>query len=118
MGINCPKCHFENPDGMRFCVECGNKLEISCPNCGFKNAPSFKFCGECGQNLVAPPKEITKAVIYVIRNPLDVSVSFAHHTGYTINRIINIMSDNNYSFCSQDNKLQIRAQMKPVCFLS
>ncbi|HMA85864.1 MAG TPA: adenylate/guanylate cyclase domain-containing protein [Desulfosalsimonadaceae bacterium] len=41
---------------MRFCVECGNKLEVICPNCGFGNAPSFKFCGQCGQNLQAAPE--------------------------------------------------------------
>jgi len=36
---------------MKFCVECGDKLEAKCPKCGFSNSPSFKFCGECGHNL-------------------------------------------------------------------
>ncbi len=49
--MKCPKCQFENPDEMQFCVECGNKLEINCPECGFDNSPSFKFCGKCGHNL-------------------------------------------------------------------
>ena len=52
--MKCPKCQFENPDGIKFCVECGNKLEITCPECGFSNSPSFKFCGECGHNLRLP----------------------------------------------------------------
>jgi class 3 adenylate cyclase len=39
---------------MKFCVECGNKLDISCPKCGFANSPSFKFCGDCGHSLLEP----------------------------------------------------------------
>jgi len=52
--MKCPKCQFENPERMKFCVECGNKFEITCPECGFGNSPSFKFCGECGQDLSKP----------------------------------------------------------------
>jgi len=61
--MKCPKCQHENPEGLKFCVECGNKLEIICSNCGFGNAPSFKFCGECGNDLSLPsaplPKELS-----------------------------------------------------------
>jgi hypothetical protein len=39
---------------MKFCVECGSKLELACPSCGFCNSPSFKFCGECGCDLRKP----------------------------------------------------------------
>ena len=52
--MKCPSCQFENPDGMLFCVECGNKLEVICPKCGFENSPNFKFCGKCGQDLREP----------------------------------------------------------------
>jgi class 3 adenylate cyclase/tetratricopeptide (TPR) repeat protein len=52
--MQCPNCRFENPEGMKFCGECGSKLELKCPNCGFGNALSFKFCGECGHKLSAP----------------------------------------------------------------
>jgi len=52
--MRCPKCQFENPEGMRFCVECGSKLEITCARCGVTNLPTFKFCGECGHNLSVP----------------------------------------------------------------
>jgi class 3 adenylate cyclase/tetratricopeptide (TPR) repeat protein len=37
---------------MKFCGECGAKLELICPKCNFSNPPQFKFCGECGQDLV------------------------------------------------------------------
>ena len=60
--MQCPKCQFENPKAMKFCVECGNKLEAICPNCGFNNSPSFKFCGECGNNLIITSKSLPKAL--------------------------------------------------------
>ena len=52
--MKCPKCQFENPDEMKFCGECGSKLESICPNCSFLNPPNSKFCGECGFYLRKP----------------------------------------------------------------
>ena len=54
--MKCPKCQFENPDGIKFCGECGSKLEKICLNCNSSNPPHFKFCGGCGQNLQTPQK--------------------------------------------------------------
>ena len=51
--MKCQKCHFNNPDGMKFCGECGIKIEALCPECNFSNPPDFKFCGNCGHNLKA-----------------------------------------------------------------
>jgi predicted ATPase/class 3 adenylate cyclase len=46
---------------MKFCGECGAKLEKICPECNFSNPPNFKFCGECGFDLrkskEGPPKD-------------------------------------------------------------
>ena len=52
--MKCPKCQFDNPEGAKFCNECGNKLEISCPECGKVNPLGSKFCSECGHDLKAP----------------------------------------------------------------
>ena len=49
--MKCPKCQFENAEGLKFCGECGAKLERVCPKCSSPNPPQFKFCGECGQDL-------------------------------------------------------------------
>jgi len=49
--MKCQKCQFENPDGMKFCGDCGAKIEKPCPKCNFSNPPQFKFCGECGHDL-------------------------------------------------------------------
>jgi len=61
--MRCPKCQFENLNGMNFCGECGAKLERICPKCNFSNPPHFKFCGKCGYNLTVPsepsPKDLS-----------------------------------------------------------
>ena len=49
--MKCPKCLFENAEGIKFCGECGAKLERICPQCNYRNAPGIKFCGECGHSL-------------------------------------------------------------------
>jgi class 3 adenylate cyclase len=57
--MKCPNCQFENPESLKFCGECGAKLERICSECGSPNPPQFKFCGECGKDLVSPKSIIT-----------------------------------------------------------
>ncbi len=38
---------------MKFCGECGARLESACAACGAANPPGNKFCGQCGASLVA-----------------------------------------------------------------
>ena len=45
------------------------------------------------------PASATKCVIYLIRNPLDVSVSFAHHSGWDYERSVEKMNENTMTFC-------------------
>jgi hypothetical protein len=56
--------------------------------------------------------EITRAVIYIIRNPLDVAVSFSHHLGVSIDRTIEFMNNIDYSFCSRNDRLQLQFRQK------
>ncbi len=49
--MQCPKCQVENREDVRFCVECGSKLELTCSSCGANLPPDWKFCGECGAPL-------------------------------------------------------------------
>ena len=53
--MRCPSCGFENPDGLKFCNECGAPLRMPCAQCGFANQPQAKFCGECGVSLSPQP---------------------------------------------------------------
>jgi len=58
MAQKCSKCGFEEQDAeVRFCSECGNKLQEvvrslegpRCPKCGFEEKnPNAEFCSECG----------------------------------------------------------------------
>src|SRR6516165_3277314 len=50
----CAKCKTENPEGLKFCNECGAPFKTPCASCGFENAPGAKFCGQCGVALGAP----------------------------------------------------------------
>jgi len=49
--MQCPRCQHENPQGMKFCGECGARLASVCPSCGASNPPVQKFCGDCGTGL-------------------------------------------------------------------
>lgn len=48
----CPSCEFINPEGTKFCQECGTKLggaqKKHCTGCGAAITPGTRFCGECG----------------------------------------------------------------------
>jgi len=49
--MRCPECQFDNREGVKFCEECGAKLELKCPNCKAEIPLGRKFCGECGLKL-------------------------------------------------------------------
>jgi class 3 adenylate cyclase/tetratricopeptide (TPR) repeat protein len=53
--MKCSGCGSENPEGSRFCNECGSKLDLACSQCGTPNPPSSKFCNQCGHNLTSSP---------------------------------------------------------------
>jgi class 3 adenylate cyclase/tetratricopeptide (TPR) repeat protein len=53
--MRCPQCGHDNPEGVKFCGECGTRFESRCPSCGTGNPPANKFCYECGQHLAPLP---------------------------------------------------------------
>lgn len=57
--MQCLKCKFQNLTGMKFCGECGSRLERICPKCNFASPPDYKFCGECGHRFVQTPTDVT-----------------------------------------------------------
>jgi class 3 adenylate cyclase len=50
----CKECGSENPDGKKFCGDCGAPLANLCPKCGAENAAGKRFCGDCGTALGTP----------------------------------------------------------------
>ena len=54
--MKCQKCGSDNREGVRYCEECGAKLELECPDCKAKIPLGKKFCGECGYDFSKPAK--------------------------------------------------------------
>src|SRR6266540_16994 len=46
--MTCPRCRRENPATVKFCGECGARLDVACSACRAPNPPTNKFCHECG----------------------------------------------------------------------
>ncbi|MGD9227967.1 MAG: adenylate/guanylate cyclase domain-containing protein, partial [Desulfobacterales bacterium] len=61
--MKCPSCQFENREGAKFCLKCGEKLEYKCPKCDKQLPSEAMFCDECGHKLTLPseppPKELS-----------------------------------------------------------
>jgi Sulfotransferase domain len=60
--------------------------------------PFFIKTHNCVGNIEGYPTinmYMTLAAIYIIRNPLDIAISYAHHSGHTIDQIIRHMADTN-----------------------
>lgn len=62
--MKCPECQFDNREGIKFCEECGAKMELKCPKCGAEIPFGTKFCGECGHDLSHPSKPIPKELSF------------------------------------------------------
>jgi class 3 adenylate cyclase len=62
--MKCPKCHFENREGAKFCSECGHRFELTCPDCGATNRPGARFCDECGHNLTTHSEPVAKELSF------------------------------------------------------
>jgi hypothetical protein len=54
-GMRCTSCGFENPEGKKFCEECGATLVRTCPSCSAEVRPAAKFCWDCGTSLTGQP---------------------------------------------------------------
>ena len=83
--MTCPACGHENPEGQKFCGECGTPLARTCPSCGTSNAPTLKFCGECGTALAvqAPAVRAATSAPSPQAERRLVSVLFADLVGFT-----------------------------------
>jgi uncharacterized membrane protein YvbJ len=62
--MQCPKCRFENREGAKFCIECGERFESQCPQCGKVIPSTAKFCDECGHPLSGTSKPAPKDLTF------------------------------------------------------
>ena len=63
-------------------------------------------------NLPMFPGSATRCAIYFLRNPLDVAVSFAHHSGWDYDTAIARMASHDSSFCDKQKKLHNQLRQK------
>jgi hypothetical protein len=51
--FKCPKCGVTTSSREKFCIECGNALDITCPECGnsWRFMFDYKFCPSCGHSM-------------------------------------------------------------------
>jgi len=59
------------------------------------------------------PADVTRGAVYLIRNPLDVAVSYAHHACVPLDRAIEWMGDPSHCFCAGPRRLheQLRQRL-------
>jgi class 3 adenylate cyclase/tetratricopeptide (TPR) repeat protein len=62
--VKCPKCQFDNREGVKFCEECGAKFELECPACKANIPIGRKFCGECGHNFRISSEPLPKELSF------------------------------------------------------
>ena len=51
--VACPTCGKQNAAGVKFCSDCGGKMEVAkvpCVKCGAELREGAKFCSECGSS--------------------------------------------------------------------
>jgi len=80
--MKCPKCQCDNRERAKFCLECGEKLEIDCPQCGKSFPLTAKFCDECGKKL-AEVVVAEKVVPASEGERKHITVLFSDLSGYT-----------------------------------
>jgi hypothetical protein len=70
--MQCPRCHGENRDGLRFGEDCGSHVTLTCAQCGGELAPGKRFCGSCGtpaasQTAASAPGPASYTPRYLVR---------------------------------------------------
>ena len=63
-----------------------------------------------GEPLVS--NKATLGAVYIVRNPLDVAVSYAHHSRISIDETIRQMGDPKAAFCSKPKRLHSQLRQK------
>ena len=59
MTKECSNCGAQVAENVKFCTECGGKMEpevLKCPNCSIELPEGTKFCMECGTKIGDTPR--------------------------------------------------------------
>ena len=58
------------------------------------------------------PSDVTISAVYLVRNPLDVSVSFAHHSAKTVDEIIDLMGRETTALADSHDRLHFQLRQR------
>jgi hypothetical protein len=58
--MKCPKCKSENSEDIRFCEDCGAKMEKQCPSCIALIPLGKNLCAEYGHKLASLSEPASK----------------------------------------------------------
>jgi hypothetical protein len=64
------------------------------------------------------PVEATHGAIYILRNPLDVAVSFAHHSNISLDESIRRMADESFALANTPSQLHLQLRQKLLSWSS
>src|SRR5438132_516684 len=108
--MQCPACRYENPTAVKFCGECGTRLEARCPGCGAANPPSNKFCHECGASLTAQPPKFTAPSTYKPKHGIELQIRVGLNSGDVVVRSIGSDLRMDYTAVGQTTHLAARME--------
>jgi len=83
----CPNCGAQLEENIKFCTECGTKMEpeiLKCPNCSAELPEGIKFCTECGTNIETAPKQEKEVICPKCRKKLPANLKFCTECGTKI----------------------------------
>lgn len=81
--MKCPNCEIENREEAKFCLQCGNNLELKCAQCNKALPLLSKFCDNCGHKLDEPPAKPKPIPLTSDSERKNVTVLFSDLSGYT-----------------------------------
>ncbi|MDI6723146.1 MAG: zinc ribbon domain-containing protein [Methanobacterium sp.] len=77
----CSNCGAQIEENVKFCTECGSKMEqeeLKCPSCSAQLPKDTKFCTECGTKIETAPKEV---ICPKCRKKLSANLKFCTECG-------------------------------------
>ncbi|MDF1572512.1 MAG: sulfotransferase domain-containing protein [Bacteroidales bacterium] len=107
-GVSGSDLTSEEIDAIR--PEIYRRMAVESEDLIFKKVHDAWTINEAGKQIF--PTDITKAVVYMIRNPLDVAVSYAFHSGTNFANIIEDMSNSKHALADKPGKLHNQLRQK------
>lgn len=101
LGINTSDLTFKEIDVYR--PDVYRKLAKNTDDIAFVKTHDAWQANEQGESIF--PGDVTKGVLYFIRNPLDIAVSFAHHGDISISNSIHNLNRSDFGLCIKPDRL-------------